>query len=116
MLHAPRPEPPHDGHTLRDVILPRSYPRVIDDQPAINAGLKRFELAHEREIRAGLTRRLSAIEEMLATLTHNLERVQVLDQQVSADRARMLDLLAKLEQENAALRQQQGGDHARGKA
>ncbi len=112
MLHLTHPEPPRDDYVLRNILLPRVYPRLVQDQAVINDRLKRFEMAHVPEIRAGLTQRLTAAEEMLAILTHNLNRVQVLYHQVTTDRERMLVLLNRLEQENAALRRQQEERHA----
>ncbi len=112
LLHLTHPEPPRDDYVLRDVLLPRVYPRTLPDQAVINDRLKRFEVANEQEIRAGLARRVTAAEEMLATLTHNLNRVQVLYQQVTTDRARMLALLNQLEDENNSLRHRREDRHA----
>ncbi len=112
MLHLTHPEPPRDDYVLHDVLLPRIYPRTLRDQAVINDRLKRFEVTNEQEIRAGLARRITGAEEMLATLTHNLNRVQVLYQQVTTDRERMLALLKQLEDENNSLRHRKEERHA----
>ena len=112
LLHPMHPEPPRDDYVLRDILLPRVYPRTLQDQAVINDRLKRFELVNAQEIRAGLARRITAAGEMLATLTHNLSRVQVLYQQVTTDRERMLAMLNQLEDENNSLRHRPEEHHA----